>query len=112
MSTFFEVKEAVKILTSKKINKKDIILLHCNTDYPTNIRDINLNTMVNMGRKLKIKYGYSDHSESLLVPVIASAMGASLIEKHITISKKKPGPDHKASIEVKDLNTLWVILNR
>ncbi len=106
MSTFFEVKEAVKILTSKKINKKDIILLHCNTDYPTNIKDINLNSMVNMGRKLKIKYGYSDHSESLLVPVIASTMGASLIEKHITISKKKPGPDHKASIEVKDLNTL------
>jgi len=106
MSTFLEVKEAVKILISKKINKKDIILLHCNTDYPTKIEDINLNAMVDMGKKLKIKYGYSDHSESLLVPVVASAMGASLLEKHITISKKKLGPDHKASIEVKNLNTL------
>lgn len=106
MSTFSEVKEAIKVLTSNKINKKDIILLHCNTDYPTKIRDINLNAMVNMGKKLKIKYGYSDHSESLLVPVIATTMGASLIEKHITISKNKIGPDHKASLEIKDLNTL------
>jgi N,N'-diacetyllegionaminate synthase len=106
MSTFSEVKEAIKILTSNKINKKDIVLLHCNTDYPTKLSDINLNAMVDMGKKLKIKYGYSDHSESLLVPIIASAMGATLIEKHITISKKKSGPDHKASLEVKDINTL------
>lgn len=106
MSTFSEVKDAIKILTSKKINKKDIVLLHCNTDYPTKLSDINLNAMVEMGKKLKIKYGYSDHSDSLLVPIIASAMGASFIEKHITISKKQSGPDHKASVEVKNINTL------
>ena len=106
MADFKEVNYAIKILSKNKISKKKITVLHCNTDYPTKINDVNLNMMISMGKKLNVTYGYSDHTDSTIVPLIASSMGASIIEKHFTISKKLPGPDHKASLEPKELRQL------
>lgn len=106
MANMKEVSQAVNVLSQNKISKKQITVMHCNTDYPTKIEDVNLNTMVEMGKKLKVKIGYSDHTNSTLVPIVAAAMGALYIEKHFTISKKLIGPDHKASLESKDLRKL------
>ena len=100
MSNLNEIKNAVQILKNK--NRK-IILLHCNTEYPTPIFDINLNAMQALKKKFKLEVGYSDHSLGTQVPVIAASLGAKVIEKHFTISKKMVGPDHVASLNPKEL---------
>ena len=102
MSTLNEIKYAIKILTKSKLKKKDITVLHCTTQYPANLKNVNLLAMQTIKRKLKISVGYSDHTETDLTSIIATVLGAELIEKHITLSKKMLGPDHKASMEIKD----------
>ena len=102
MSNFLEVKKAVNFILKNKIKKTNLIILHCNTEYPTPYEDINLNAMTEMSKKLKInKFGYSDHSLGDIVPLAAASMGAAFIEKHFTLSCKMAGPDHKASMEPK-----------
>lgn len=103
MSTIKEIEDALKILKKKK---RKIILLHCNTEYPTPIKDINLNAINNLRKKFKLDVGYSDHSLGIKVPIIATALGAKVIEKHFTISKKLKGPDHACSLEPKELNAM------
>ena len=98
MSNLIEIKSAIKILTKNVISKKNINILHCNTEYPSPINDINMNAMVTLRKKFKINVGYSDHSESLEVPIIATSLGAKIIEKHFTLNKKLSGPDHRASL--------------
>ena len=98
MSNMKEISQALKILT-KKINKKKITILHCNTEYPSPLNDINLQAMITIKEKFKCKVGYSDHSEGILVPIVATSLGASIIEKHLTLNKKMEGPDHQASLE-------------
>ena len=100
-SNISEVQKAIKIL-----GKKNLYLLHANSEYPTkNIKDINLNVMKTFKKKFNIKnVGYSDHTIYREVPVMAVALGAKVIEKHFTISKKLKGPDHKASLTPKELN--------
>lgn len=98
MSNMKEIGDALKVLT-KKINKKRITILHCNTEYPSPLKDINLRAMITIRDKFKCKVGYSDHSEGLIVPITATSIGASIIEKHLTLNKKMRGPDHKASLE-------------
>ena len=100
MSNVNEINMAIKILKNK--NRK-IILLHCNTEYPTPLDDINLNAMLSLKKQFKLDVGYSDHSLGIQVPIIAASLGAKVIEKHFTISKKMMGPDHVASLNPKEL---------
>lgn len=76
-----------------------LTVLHCTSSYPAPYDQLNLNAMPGLGKSFGVPYGYSDHSEGIFIATIAAAMGASVIEKHLTLDKTLPGPDHKASIE-------------
>jgi len=97
MSTLKEVKFAVDSI--KKTGNKNIVVLHCTTNYPCPIDEVNLNAMLTMKKKLDCMVGYSDHTLSLTVPVMARSLGAVIIEKHLTLNRYSHGPDHKASLE-------------
>jgi len=99
MCSLSDVKKSLKILRRYGLKKNNIIIMHCNTDYPTKINEVNLSAMVTMGAKFKIRIGYSDHTEGFEAAIAAVALGAKTIEKHITINKKLKGPDHIASME-------------
>jgi N,N'-diacetyllegionaminate synthase len=99
MSTLDEVKQALDVLYKCGKSADDITLLHCTTEYPAPYEDVNLNAMITLQKQFKLKVGYSDHTNGIEVPVAAVAMGAVVIEKHFTLSKKMHGPDHKASLE-------------
>ena len=101
MSDIDEIKNAVKVLTRYGTKRENLTVLHCNTDYPTTIQDINMKAMTTIKEKLKVNVGYSDHSIDRFVPVIATALGANIIEKHFTIDQKLLGPDHKSSLNPK-----------
>lgn len=101
MATLGEVEEALEWIYEE--NNKDITLLHCTSDYPTEIEDINLKAMITMKEAFKVKVGYSDHTLGIEVPIAAVALGAQVIEKHFTLNKNMEGPDHKASLEPKEL---------
>lgn len=105
MSNIREIENAIKIL--QKENKK-IILLHCNSEYPTPYDDVNLKAMVEMGKIFNLNYGYSDHTSGIEVPIAAVALGASVIEKHFTIDKSLPGPDQKSSLEPNDFKEMVI----
>tara|TARA_B100000963_G_C22619799_1_gene669283 strand:+ start:134 stop:1171 length:1038 start_codon:yes stop_codon:yes gene_type:complete len=106
MCSMKEIKNALDILTSHKLKKCDITILHCNTDYPTNYNDVNLQLMNLIKNEFNIKVGYSDHTLGIEVPIAAVAMGASVIEKHFTLDKSLPGPDHKASLNPLELSEM------
>lgn len=99
MARLDEVAAALKVLYASGTPKRNIVLLQCNTEYPTLMRDVNLKAMSAMGRKFGLKVGYSDHTEGIIAPVAAAALGAEVIEKHLTLSNEMKGPDHKASLE-------------
>lgn len=99
MARLDEVAAALKALYTAGAAKKDITLLHCNTEYPTPIHDVNLKAMTAMGKKFGLRFGYSDHTVGITVPVAAAALGAGVIEKHLTLDTRMGGPDHKASLE-------------
>lgn len=99
-----EVKAAVKVLKDSGAN--DIILLHCNTQYPTPISDVKLLAMVKMRDETGLAVGYSDHTQGIEIPIAAVALGAVIIEKHLTLDKNMKGPDHKASIEPYELRQM------
>lgn len=103
MANTYEISKALKILTSYGTKKKNITILHANTEYPTPMADVNLKAMVSIGKKFKINYGYSDHTIGTEVSIAAVALGAKCIEKHFTLDSNMKGPDHKASIEPKEL---------
>ena len=103
MSTLDEVSAAVEVLVSGGIDRKDIYLLHCTTQYPTPYSDVNLRAMDAL-RSLDVGgVGYSDHTLGIEVPVAAAALGAQVIEKHFTLDKSLPGPDHRASLDPTEL---------
>ncbi|HOG41886.1 MAG TPA: N-acetylneuraminate synthase family protein, partial [Bacteroidales bacterium] len=83
-----------------------ITVLHCNTEYPTPFKDVNLKAMLTIGDKFGVKIGYSDHTMGIEVPIAAVALGAMVIEKHFTLDKKMEGPDHKASLEPDELKAM------
>ncbi len=89
----------------KKLNEK-ITILHCTSEYPAPPEEINLNAMISMKNAFGLKIGYSDHSEGIVVPIAAVSLGAGLIEKHFTLDKSFPGPDHKASLEPGELKEM------
>lgn len=99
-----EVKQAVEVLREQ--GTTDITLLHCNTEYPTPMRDVNLKAMLTLKEELGLPIGYSDHTLGIEVPIAAAAMGAAVIEKHFTLDKNMDGPDHKASLEPKELKAM------
>jgi len=103
MATLKEVEEAVN--TIMPINKK-LILLHCTTNYPCPLEEVNLRAMLTLKKEFNLLVGYSDHTSGIIVPTIAVAMGATVIEKHFTLDKNLPGPDHKASLEPKELKEM------
>lgn len=98
MSSIKEVKNAMNILINSGTKKKNITVLHSNTQYPTPMQDVNLKAMVSMGKELGTSFGYSDHTLGIEVDIAAVAMGASCIEKHFTLDYNMKGPDHKASL--------------
>jgi len=103
MADIGEIEDALDILIGSGSNKKDITILHANTEYPTPMEDVNLKSMVTIGNTFDVNYGYSDHTLGIEVPIAAVAMGASVIEKHFTLDKNMDGPDHKASLEPDEL---------
>jgi len=106
MSTLAEVGVAIETLTSSGLNKDMITLLHVTTQYPTPLEEVNLRAMLTMRDKFGVAVGYSDHTMGIEVPVAATALGATIIEKHFTISKDMEGPDHKASLEPDELKRM------
>jgi len=104
MCTLEEVKRVLDILKSE--GTTDITVLHCNTEYPTPMKDVNLRAMVTMGDILQLPIGYSDHTNGIEVTIAAAALGASVIEKHFTLDKNMEGPDHKASLEPNELKEM------
>ena len=106
MCVMSDIEEAVKALTEAGTERNKISILHCTTDYPTAMEDVNLNAMQNIKTHLNLPIGYSDHTLGIEVPVAAVAMGATIIEKHFTLDKTLPGPDHKASLEPSELKAM------
>ncbi len=101
-----EVEEALTILIKEGLSKENISILHCNTEYPTPMDDVNLKAMLKLKERFNVKIGYSDHTMGIEVPIAAVAMGAEIIEKHITLDRNLPGPDHLASIEPIELKQM------
>jgi sialic acid synthase SpsE len=101
MATLSDIKDTIKFITKHKGRIAGI--LHCTTSYPTNLEEVNLNIIDMFIREFPFTIGYSDHTIGDLVPISAVAKGARIIEKHVTLSKNLPGPDHKASMEFDDL---------
>jgi N-acetylneuraminate synthase len=106
MSSMQEVKDAIRILEEAGSKKSDITVLHCNTEYPTPMEDVNLRAMLSMENELGVKVGYSDHTLGVEVPIAAVAMGATAIEKHFTLDRTMEGPDHVASLEPEELKQM------
>ncbi len=110
MCIMSEIEDAVKAIVEAGTERKNISILHCTTDYPTSMKDVNLNAMLNIKAHLNLHVGYSDHTLGIEVPIAAVAMGATIIEKHFTLDKTLPGPDHKASLEPHELKAMVVAI--
>lgn len=106
MATIGEIEAAIDVLETAGVSRQVITVLHCNTEYPTPMVDVNLRAMPTIGRTFGVQFGYSDHTRGIEVAIAAVAMGASVIEKHFTISRELPGPDHKASLEPYELKDM------
>lgn len=104
MSTMEEVKTAIEVLRDNGAGK--ITLLHCTTNYPTPVEDVNLNAMLAMKNQCNCPIGYSDHTKGIEVAIAAVALGAEVIEKHFTLDRNMEGPDHKASLEPNELEAM------
>lgn len=106
MCTEAEIKDAVEVLSLEGLSKEKISILHCNTEYPTPMKDVNLKAMLSIKRDFGVEVGYSDHTLGIEVPIAAVAMGAVIIEKHFTLDRTLPGPDHVASLEPEELHDM------
>jgi len=104
MANLGEVEEAVEIIF--KTGNKNLILLHCTSNYPAAYEDVNLRAMLTMKEAFKLPIGYSDHTMGIEVPISAVALGAKVIEKHFTLDKTMDGPDHRASLEPDELKMM------
>ncbi len=103
MATLGEVEAAIDVLEIAGTPRAMITVLHCNTEYPTPMSDVNLRAMLAMRGAFGVVVGYSDHTAGIEVPIAAVALGAQVIEKHFTLDRSLPGPDHKASLEPQEL---------
>ena len=103
MANLGEVEAAIEVLVKSGTKRENISLLHANTQYPTPMEDVNLKAMITLKNAFGLDVGYSDHTLGIEVDIAAVAMGAKIIEKHFTLDKSMPGPDHKASLEPDEL---------
>lgn len=106
MATLEEIKAAVAVFTGAGVELENITILHCNTEYPTPMQDVNLKAMLHIQKELGTAVGYSDHTLGIEIPVAAVALGATVIEKHFTLDQNMEGPDHKASLEPRALKDM------
>ncbi|HET8887034.1 MAG TPA: N-acetylneuraminate synthase [Salinimicrobium sp.] len=106
MASMAEIKEAFEVLKNEGLDKEQITIVHCNTDYPTAMEDVNLKAMNAIGNEMGVEIGYSDHTLGIEIPIAAVALGAKVIEKHFTLDRNLPGPDHKASLEPAELKAM------
>jgi N,N'-diacetyllegionaminate synthase len=106
MADLGEIEDALDVLTESGTPKGNITVLHCNTQYPTPFKDVNLRAMLTIGHAFGVAIGYSDHTLGIEVPIAAVALGAAIIEKHFTLDRNLPGPDHKASLEPDELKSM------
>lgn len=101
-----DIEAALKVLTDNGLSKDKISILHCNTEYPTPFKDVNLLAMNELKERFGVRVGYSDHTKGIEVPIAAVALGAEIIEKHFTLDRNMEGPDHKASLEPDELKAM------
>jgi N,N'-diacetyllegionaminate synthase len=106
MADLSEIEDALDVLTESGTPVENITVLHCNTEYPTPFEDVNLRAMLTIGRAFGVAVGYSDHTPGIEVAVAAVALGAAVLEKHFTMDRNLPGPDHKASLEPDELKAM------
>lgn len=106
MCSMGDVEQALNVLLKNGLTKEQITLLHCNTEYPTPMQDVNLKAMLQLRDKFVVRVGYSDHTKGIEVPIAAVALGAEVIEKHFTLDRTLPGPDHRASLEPSELKAM------
>ena len=106
MSDMDDINKALAILLKFGVKKENITILHCNSEYPTPMSDVNLKAMLHIQTELDVKIGYSDHTLGIEVPIAAVALGAIVIEKHFTLDRNLPGPDHRASLEPNELKSM------
>ena len=106
MARLGEIEAALEVLESSGTPRERVTVLHCNTEYPTPMADVNLKAMLAIRDALGVQVGYSDHTLGIEVPIAAVAMGATVIEKHFTLDRNLPGPDHRASLEPDELKAM------
>ncbi len=106
MCELSDIEAAINALLTNGLKKNQITVLHCNTEYPTPYEDVNLRAMQEIKDKFGVNIGYSDHTKGIEVPIAAVALGATVIEKHFTLDRNMPGPDHKASLEPSELKVM------
>ena len=101
-----DISAAMNVLCGNGVERNQITILHCNTEYPTPFEDVNLLAMQEIGKEFQVNVGYSDHTRGIEVPIAAVALGATVIEKHFTLDRNMEGPDHKASLEPDELKAM------
>lgn len=106
MANLGEIEAAINVVEQAGTPRENITVLHCTTEYPTPMEDVNLRAMVNIGKAFGVSVGYSDHTPGIEVPIAAVALGATVIEKHFTLDRSLPGPDHRASLEPDELKAM------
>ena len=105
-----DIKDAITVLIQFGLKKENISILHCNTEYPTPMKDVNLKAMLTIQKEFGVQVGYSDHTLGIEVPIAAVALGAKIIEKHFTLDRTLPGPDHIASLEPNELKAMVIAI--
>jgi len=106
MSTMDEIESAISVLENSGTPRSKVTVLHCTTAYPAPMSDVNLSAMQSIKSALNVEIGYSDHTLGIEIPIAAVALGATVIEKHFTLDRNMPGPDHKASLEPAELKAM------
>lgn len=106
MCEMSDISAVMNVLQKNGVQKNQITILHCNTEYPTPYEDVNLLAMQQIKKEFNVAVGYSDHTKGIEVPIAAVALGASVIEKHFTLDRNMEGPDHKASLEPDELKAM------
>jgi N-acetylneuraminate synthase len=106
MATIKEIEDAITVIENVDLDRTNITVLHCNTEYPTPMEDVNLKAMLHIQNEFNVNVGYSDHTLGIEVPIAAVALGAKVIEKHFTLDRTLSGPDHAASLEPNELKAM------
>ncbi len=110
MATLGDIEAAIEVLEEAGTSRTNLTLLHCTTEYPAPMSEVNLRAMQNLQRAFGVAVGYSDHTQGIEVAIAAVALGATVIEKHFTLDRNLPGPDHKASLEPEELKAMVVAI--